>query len=301
MNAIEKIKTITTQVCVSLLQAAMFGGHWDSGQGNLVDTTPSVEYFESELRRSRVEQVNKSDCSTARVATVVTPDNASRSNNASAAELPSSPCSNVELHSKFSELTGIDLKIPGFAAYKDDELLHDTKLQIRSEDLDMLSVPVNDRNKIGSKRAAPSLRVVPPLSFMPMVNRISAGQMRLASPRNSSHFSQMHQVPRSNKSKGMPDKTSLTPMTPPMSPANLSTQSRYSIFPAYLRIWEQLADLMLRLCFQLENLVKRKKPNYYGVFDSRIIKREVLEILGPRLKDCLDIILDPSITKCDSR
>mmetsp|Transcript_13981 Transcript_13981/g.21458 ORF Transcript_13981/g.21458 Transcript_13981/m.21458 type:complete len:1008 (-) Transcript_13981:345-3368(-) len=53
--------------------------------------------------------------------------------------------------------------------------------------------------------------------------------------------------------------------------------------------WDQLSDVLMRVCVQVETLLL-KKPNYYGVFDGRLVSREI-KVLIQRALVCLNLIL----------
>lgn len=53
-----------------------------------------------------------------------------------------------------------------------------------------------------------------------------------------------------------------------------------------LYIMDEISDILLRICFQLDNLASRK-PNFYGVFNMQPLAAE-LEMLKRRLLSCLE-------------
>lgn len=84
--------------------------------------------------------------------------------------------------------------------------------------------------------------------------------------------------------RGSPSLAVPTIMTPPRrSPVQRDIMSGAAVKK---QIWDQTADVLMRICLQVENLLS-KKPNYYGVFNSEVIVHEILTILCPRCKLCI--------------
>ena len=257
LEAIEDIRAFTTRVSVAILQAAVFKGHRSIGGRINKNATPSVEYFETEMRRSRLKRANNVDAGVSTAAPLVTPERIAK--HLSEAAAPSSPPSDL------------DLKMPGFDSYE--------KSKSRSSATD------NEWKKRGTN-----------LSFLPVSNSLNSdgeGSHIYSSERTNSFPTQIISTPICMKSR-----KELEPLrTPPISPPTLPSHTRVTpdSSNSVELVWDQIADLMLRLCFQLENSIERNKPNYYGVFDSRIIWREILSILKPRLNHCVDAVLEQPV------
>lgn len=274
--------TNVTKLCISVLQASVFAD----------GVVPSVDDCQSELYRSRSQ---RSDFNTA-ISGLDMPlllndhavNNNGGNNNANVTTMMggklfktgSSLCMRPASKRNFESNSSLD------SSQNSSQMSSSDAINISSSSLSMVSSTTSS--------AASSSSVASP-----------------ASPDSPSLMAQPQQPPAEAWRPSSPPLCSMpkfsAPVSPPGSCAKLSPigatgdNNAVNYHDSPLRVaptthtdvesqaWDQLSDILMRICIQVENLII-KKPNYYGVFDGRIITREV-RVLVKRALACLNLIL----------